>query len=164
MWYNHVLRWFHKAAPFDDDFLNKGQSWGDCRKQKVFPEQWNVVKITGGAVAGHQYGKLSEPFSGHFEEQEYYEVTTLNDAAEEQEHEIEGKYLAQIEMRELPFVTTIHVLNSLVLKLSRIQSAESVYRGAQGGVLPKDFWVSFFLLHFAFLRDESSCFWSNFHA
>jgi hypothetical protein len=34
-------------------------------------------------------------------------------------------------MHELPFVTTIHVLNSLILKLSRNQAAEKVYRGAK---------------------------------
>ena len=41
---------------------------------------------------------------------------------------------------EPPFVTTLHVLNSAILKLSKVQPAQTVYRGNQGGVLPKEFW------------------------
>ena len=40
----------------------------------------------------------------------------------------------------IPFVTTLHVLNSAILKLSRVQPAEKVFRGNQGGVLPDQFW------------------------
>jgi hypothetical protein len=41
---------------------------------------------------------------------------------------------------EPPFVTTLHILNSAILKLSKVQPAQTVYRGNQGGVLPKEFW------------------------
>ena len=41
---------------------------------------------------------------------------------------------------EVPFVTTLHVLNSAILKLARVQPAERVFRGNQGGVLPEQFW------------------------
>jgi hypothetical protein len=34
-----------------------------------------------------------------------------------------------------PFCTTLHVLNSAIIKLGRIAPAEKVYRGTQGGVL-----------------------------
>ena len=40
------------------------------------------------------------------------------------------------------FVTTIHVINSAVIKLSREQRACVVYRGVHGGVLPKQFWTA----------------------
>ena len=40
-----------------------------------------------------------------------------------------------------PFVTTLHVLNSAIIKLGRVQPAEKVLRGNQGGVLPAEFWV-----------------------
>ena len=58
-------------------------------------------------------------------------MVTSEGTAEEQNHQVEGKYLSEVEMHELPFVTTIHVLNSLILKLSRNQAAENVYRGAK---------------------------------
>jgi hypothetical protein len=130
MWYNHILRWFHKAAPFDDDFLKKGESWGVCKEQKQWPEHWRTVKITGGNADG-QYGKLKQSPPEKFEEQTRYGVVTSEGTAEEQNHQVEGKYLSEVEMHELPFVTTIHVLNSLILKLSRNQAAENVYRGAK---------------------------------
>jgi hypothetical protein len=41
---------------------------------------------------------------------------------------------------KLPFTTTIHVLNSCILKLSRTQRAQKVYRGTKGGRLPEEFW------------------------
>ena len=42
---------------------------------------------------------------------------------------------------DIPFVTTLHVLNSAIIKLGRVQPAERVCRGNQGGVLPAEFWV-----------------------
>jgi hypothetical protein len=39
-----------------------------------------------------------------------------------------------------PFRTTLHVLNSAIIKLSRTQPAVRVYRGTKGGVLPDQFW------------------------
>ena len=39
-----------------------------------------------------------------------------------------------------PFRTTLHALNSAIIKLSRTQRAERVFRGAAGGVLPAEFW------------------------
>ena len=59
---------------------------------------------------------------------------------------------------KLPFATTLHVLNSFILKLSRTQKAQKVYRGkikcfstlrmltipfrvgTRGGMLPEEFW------------------------
>ena len=40
------------------------------------------------------------------------------------------------------FVTTIHVLNSAIVKLARKQRACVVYRGVKGGVLPEAFWTA----------------------
>jgi hypothetical protein len=45
------------------------------------------------------------------------------------------------EMLYVPFRTTIHVLNSAIIKLSRTQKARKVYRGTKGGVLPQQFWT-----------------------
>lgn len=38
------------------------------------------------------------------------------------------------------YTTTIHVINSALIKLSKLQKAETVYRGIQGGILPSAFW------------------------
>jgi NLR family CARD domain-containing protein 3 len=38
------------------------------------------------------------------------------------------------------YVTTLHCINSALLKMSKIQRAEVVYRGSSGGVLPSEFW------------------------
>jgi NLR family CARD domain-containing protein 3 len=39
------------------------------------------------------------------------------------------------------YVTTLHLINSAILKLSKIQRADRVFRGISGGaVLPKEFW------------------------
>ena len=39
------------------------------------------------------------------------------------------------------YTTTLHVINSVVTKLSQLTKATKVWRGVYGGVLPKDFWV-----------------------
>ena len=39
-----------------------------------------------------------------------------------------------------PFTTTLHVLNSAIIKLSRTMKAFRVYRGTKGGILPPEFW------------------------
>jgi hypothetical protein len=39
-----------------------------------------------------------------------------------------------------PFVTTLHVLNSAIRKLSQLTRAERVYRGTKGGALSEKFW------------------------
>ena len=39
-----------------------------------------------------------------------------------------------------PFTTTLHVLNSAIIKLSRTMAAFRVYRGTKGGILPPQFW------------------------
>lgn len=39
------------------------------------------------------------------------------------------------------YTTTIHVINSAVVKLSKLQKASQVYRGLTGGVLPDSFWT-----------------------
>ena len=38
------------------------------------------------------------------------------------------------------FVTTLHAVNSGILKLSKLTPACTVYRGVAGGVLPDQFW------------------------
>lgn len=38
------------------------------------------------------------------------------------------------------YTTTLHVINSAVVKLGKLQSAAKVYRGVSGGVLPPEFW------------------------
>jgi hypothetical protein len=40
-----------------------------------------------------------------------------------------------------PFVTTLHVLKSAILKMARLQPTEKVYRGTKGGILPAEFWT-----------------------
>jgi hypothetical protein len=45
-----------------------------------------------------------------------------------------------VDLFKIPFTTTLHVLNSFILKLSRTQRAQKVYRGTKGGVLPEQFW------------------------
>ena len=39
------------------------------------------------------------------------------------------------------FVTTLHAINSAILKLARHTPAATVYRGVVGGVLPEQFWT-----------------------
>merc|ERR1719382_53567 len=38
------------------------------------------------------------------------------------------------------YVTTIHVINSAIVTLSKLSKAATVYRGLVGGLLPKEFW------------------------
>lgn len=38
------------------------------------------------------------------------------------------------------FVTTLHAINSGILKMSKQTKAATVYRGVAGGVLPEQFW------------------------
>lgn len=38
------------------------------------------------------------------------------------------------------YATTIHAINSCVIKLSKLAKAVKVYRGLAGGVLPTEFW------------------------
>ena len=40
------------------------------------------------------------------------------------------------------YTTTLHVINSAVVKLGKLQKAEKVYRGMAGGVLPEQFWTA----------------------
>ena len=46
----------------------------------------------------------------------------------------------KMDKTNFPFCTTLHALNSAIIKLSRTQRAERVFRGAAGGVLPAEFW------------------------
>ena len=39
------------------------------------------------------------------------------------------------------YVTTIHVINSAIVKLGKVIKAQSVYRGVLGRVLPSSFWT-----------------------
>ena len=38
------------------------------------------------------------------------------------------------------YVTTTHVINSVIVKSSKLTKARTVYRGVAGGVLPENFW------------------------
>ena len=38
------------------------------------------------------------------------------------------------------YVTTTHVINSVIVKSSKLTRARKVYRGVAGGVLPESFW------------------------
>jgi hypothetical protein len=44
------------------------------------------------------------------------------------------------EISRVQYTTTIHVLNSAIIKLARQQKICRVYRGISGGVLPREFW------------------------
>ena len=39
------------------------------------------------------------------------------------------------------YVTTLHAINSGIIKLSKQTKACTVYRGVAGGVLPEQFWT-----------------------
>ena len=39
------------------------------------------------------------------------------------------------------YVTTTHVINSAIVKASKLTRVGKVYRGVAGGVLPERFWV-----------------------
>merc|ERR1712194_553049 len=39
------------------------------------------------------------------------------------------------------YVTTLHVINSALLKLGKVMKAQKVYRGMVGGRLPPEFWI-----------------------
>ena len=39
------------------------------------------------------------------------------------------------------YTTTLHIINSSCVKLSKIMTAQKVYRGVSGGVLPSEFWA-----------------------
>ena len=38
------------------------------------------------------------------------------------------------------YVTTLHCINSAIVKLGRLSKPEKVYRGLSGSVLPRQFW------------------------
>ena len=38
------------------------------------------------------------------------------------------------------YITTTHVINSAIVKLSKLTKATNIYRGVGGGVLPESFW------------------------
>ena len=38
------------------------------------------------------------------------------------------------------YATTLHVINSAIVKLSKLTPVDTVYRGVSGGVLPDEFW------------------------
>ena len=38
------------------------------------------------------------------------------------------------------YVTTTHVINSVIVKMAKLTRATKVYRGVAGGVLPESFW------------------------
>ena len=65
--------------------------------------------------------------------------TKLQDVRKNLTHIVEWKESAAVGDK-VPFATTIHVINSSVIKLSRAQKAEKVFRGTKGGRLPDKFW------------------------
>ena len=40
------------------------------------------------------------------------------------------------------YTTTLHIINSAVVKLGKLTKAGTVYRGLSGGTLPEEFWQS----------------------
>ena len=55
------------------------------------------------------------------------------------------------------YVTTLHVINSAIVKLGRLAKPRTVYRGVNGGVLPRQFWkrVGNGGVEFAFMSTTS---------
>lgn len=55
------------------------------------------------------------------------------------------------------YVTTLHVINSAIVKLGRLAKPRTVYRGVKGGVLPRQFWkrVGNGGVEFAFMSTTS---------
>ena len=41
----------------------------------------------------------------------------------------------------LRYTTTLHVINSAIIKLSKLTSATKLYRGVSGALLPRPFWT-----------------------
>ena len=39
------------------------------------------------------------------------------------------------------YTTTLHCINSVIVKLGKLTKAQKVYRGISGGVLPDEFWT-----------------------
>ena len=39
------------------------------------------------------------------------------------------------------YTTTLHCINSIIVKLGKLTKAQKVYRGISGGVLPDEFWT-----------------------
>ena len=39
-----------------------------------------------------------------------------------------------------PYTTTLHVINSAIVKVGKLTYASTVYRGVSGGMLPREFW------------------------
>lgn len=58
---------------------------------------------------------------------------------------------------ENDYVTTLHVINSAIVKLGRLAKPRTVYRGVNGGVLPRQFWkrVGNGGVEFAFMSTTS---------
>lgn len=65
--------------------------------------------------------------------------TKPDDVRKDLTHIVEWKQ-KETEGDKVPFATTTHVINSSVIKLSRVQKAEKVFRGTKGGRLPGKFW------------------------
>ena len=55
--------------------------------------------------------------------------------------ETKRKQLMELTLGE-HYVTTLHVVNSAVVKMGKVQKATKVYRGIKGGVLPAEFWTA----------------------
>jgi hypothetical protein len=54
------------------------------------------------------------------------------------------------------YVTTSHVINSAIVKSSKLTKATKVYRGVAGGVLPESFWrPNAQVLSCTHMRDDS---------
>ena len=49
------------------------------------------------------------------------------------------------------YVTTLHCINSAIVKLSRLAKPQTVYRGVAGCVLPSEFWLGQGGVEFAFM-------------
>eukprot|EP00966_Prymnesium_polylepis_P046550 1078766-Prymnesium_polylepis.1 len=47
---------------------------------------------------------------------------------------------ALVGCKDNTYTTTMHVINSVIVKSSKLTKARKVYRGVGGGVLPSSFW------------------------
>jgi hypothetical protein len=111
------------------DFLGAQLQWNDLVfRAKLLEEEVIAIRLYTGPM--HEwYNQVlrfrDEPFT---QKRFPFDMYKLEDS--------HGFKIAKI-----PFVTTLHVLNSAVLKISRTQPAQKVYRGSRGGVLPGTFWA-----------------------
>ena len=78
--------------------------------------------------------------------EEYERVCKLNTYAPEHASNIvQAAHDPHLLLSPLPpllrYTTTLHVINSAIIKLSKLTSATKLYRGVSGALLPRPFWT-----------------------